>query len=113
MSRRMVIITLVALAAAAIAAAFMYANHDLEETRRVMLASPHVCPPGTAEKVERAGEIGWLRSCIKGNVRHGPFSYWKKQRKHAEGAYADGRHAGPVSYFDETGKVERVEANPR
>ena len=95
----------------AIAAGLVIAfwDYDVEETKRVMLTTAHHCPAGTVEKIERAGEVGWLRLCVKGETRHGPFVYWKKQHKYAEGTYVDGRHAGKVSYFDKTGKVARVE----
>ena len=88
-------------------------NYDVEETKRVMLTTVHKCPAGAVESIERAGEIGWLRLCQKNGVRQGPFVYWKKQRKYAEGSYIDGRHAGPVSYFDENGRVARVDENPQ
>lgn len=74
-----------------------------------MLATAHSCPAGTVETIERGGEVGWLRLCTKGKVRHGPFVYWKKGHRYAEGVYMEGRPAGKVSYFDESGKVTRVE----
>ena len=88
-------------------------DYDVQETKRVMLATAHICPSGTVEKTERAGEVGWLRLCMKGEVRQGPFVYWKKQHKYADGVYADDRQVGNVSYFDETGKVTRVEEQPK
>jgi len=91
---------------------FVFWDYDIEETKRVMLATIHRCPIDTTEKIERAGEIGWLRVCMRGEARHGPFTYWKKRHKYAEGEYVDGRHVGKVRYFDETGRVIRVE-DPR
>lgn len=90
------------------ALAIVFWDYDIEETRRVMLAATHSCPAGTVEKIERAGEVGWLRLCLKGEARHGPFTYWKQRHKHVEGTYVDGQ-AGRVTYFDKSGKVTRVE----
>ena len=88
-------------------------DYDVQETKRVMLATAHNCPSATVEKIERAGEVGWLRLCMKGEVRQGPFVYWKKQHKYVEGVYADDRQVGKVRYFNETGKVTRVEEQPK
>ena len=88
-------------------------DYDVQETKRLMLAAAHDCPSGTVEKIERGGEVGWLRLCMKGEVRQGPFVYWKKQHKYAEGVYFEGRQVGKVSYFNETGKVTRVEEQPK
>jgi hypothetical protein len=92
---------------------FEFWDYDLQETRRVMLAATHSCPAGTVEKIERAGEVGWLRFCANGEIRQGPFAYWKKQRKYAEGYFAEGRQVGKAIYFDETGKVTRVDEWPK
>ncbi|HET9403505.1 MAG TPA: hypothetical protein VFO57_02895 [Burkholderiales bacterium] len=102
--------TLVAIAAVL---AIVFWDYDVQETKRIMLATSHQCPAGAVEKIERAGEVGWLRLCMKGEARHGPFTYWKKQHKYAEGVYVDGRQVGKVSYFDETGKATRVEEHPK
>ena len=83
-------------------------DYELEATKRAMLATAHPCPAGTTEKIERAGEVGWLRLCVRGGVRHGPFVYWKKQHKYAAGTFDDGKQM-KVSYFDESGKAIRVE----
>jgi hypothetical protein len=90
----------------------VYWNAGVDETRRIMLTTDHDCPAGSTEKIERAGEIGWLRLCTRNEIRHGPFAYWKKQRKYAAGTYIDGRLAGPVRYFREDGAVERIEEHP-
>lgn len=110
MTGRILAATVVAVLVAVIAGllAFFW-DHGVEETKRAMLATAHRCPPDTVEKLERAGEVGWLRLCVKGDTRHGPFVYWKKRHKYAEGAYVDGRHIGKVTYFDEAGQVVRVE----
>jgi len=84
-------------------------DYELEETKRVMLTTSHNCPTGTVESVERGGEIGWFRTCKKNGIRDGPFVYWKKQRKYAEGTYRDDQQVGQVQYFDEEGRVVRVE----
>ena len=108
-TRRKLTITMVALVLAVLAALLIvFWDYDLETTRRSMLATAHPCPADTTEKIERAGEVGWLRLCVRGDTRHGPFTYWKNQRKYAEGAYVNGKRTN-VSYLDETGKVVRVE----
>ena len=110
MSRRQLATTVVAVLLAMLVGLLVtFWDYDVEETKRVMLATTHHCPSDTTERIERAGEVGWLRLCMKGQTRHGPFTYWKKQHKYAEGAYVDGRHTGKVKYFDETGKVVRIE----
>jgi hypothetical protein len=100
------------LAAFLVARIVVFWDDDVEKTRRTMLAAHHPCPPGAVEQVERAGEGGWLRLCARNGVRHGPFAYWKKQRKHAEGSYVDGKLARRVTTFDDHGRVVRVEEHP-
>lgn len=106
--RKIATIAAAGLLVAAAALVVVSWDDELEETRRAMLATAHRCPPQTTEKIERAGEIGWLRLCMRGESRDGPFVYWKKQHKYAEGTYDNGRQV-KVSYFDPSGKLVRVE----
>lgn len=108
-TRRTVVIATAALVGILVVLLITFWDYELRETKRLMLATLHSCPSGAVERIERGGELGWLRLCVKGEVRHGPFVYWKKKLKYAEGVYVEGRRTGNVSYYDESGKVTRVE----
>lgn len=111
MTQRTAII-LGAMLLAGVAAGAWFWDYQVEETRRAMLATAHECPSGTSERIERSGEIGLVRLCIRDGVRHGPFAYWKNTRKQIEGSYVDGKLAGRQVHYGADGRVARIEEHP-
>jgi len=81
---------------------------EMESTRIAILKSEHECPKGAVESVERWGQWGYSRFCLKDGKENGKWVGWEKQHKVIEGNYRQGKKHGLWTWFDDEGRVTRT-----
>ncbi|MEK6538361.1 MAG: hypothetical protein AABZ46_04460 [Nitrospirota bacterium] len=84
----------------------LYRNY-MAATKKAMLAVEFTCPEGGHEVIQRWGEAGYMRYCVKNNEKHGRSEAWEGKLRIA-GNYQHGKEHGRWTVYNEDGSIYRI-----
>lgn len=82
---------------------------DMRNTKKIMIGSSFVCSNDCVVKIEVWGPYGYSRYCQKGNIRHGKWEAWEKERLVISGDYSNGTKTGTWTWYNKDGTVDKIE----
>lgn len=83
-------------------------RHSQNETYEAIRGVSLSCAPGTEQKIEPWGKVGFSVSCRKGEMEHGPWQGWEAGHLSIKGEFFEGKESGTWFVYTDNGRLYRT-----